>query len=589
MNAKHYLTSGVALCMLAVAVAFSACKKDDPEPQVDEVTLTVSADISAEAAAGTYPVTVTCNTAWTAAVNTDATWCTVNPSSGKGDGTITVTVTDNADDTRSAILTVSAGTLSKTVTVTQLGTKPSVIATGNGTDNMPNSAGTATISITANVKWTAALPSAATWCKIEPKAGTNSGVITVTVLANPVDAPERKVVISILGEGAAPATVQVLQVAGEPMALSVTPASLDNLSDAGTITPLNIQTDGAWTASVNSEATWCSIDPSSGNGNGTVTVTVNLNYTEAPRSATITVKTGAATTQQISVTQVKGELPADGLVFITGKTIQALPSTNTTTAPSYPIQFISPGDWSATVEGGASEWLSLNKTSGSEGENTLTVTIHYFTGSTDNTSSIVITSGEKTGTVKVVDSYASRAITHGSDHWSPTDLLDPGKFAPAIGKGKVYQHGRNYGWDLSEGVVPAEFPKNEAGLKEVELNDGTVLPAYPAKTANALPWDNSPCPNGWALPNNGQGRNIPESCTIAEQETIDGLSFRKAGGLHILGKNIEEGGSLNTRAEMWTKEGLGLLNGGAVGFWQSDCYSRTVLKGLWVRCVKEEE
>jgi hypothetical protein len=74
MNAKYCLMSGIALCMLVVTVTFTACKKDDPEPQPN-----VEVDIPAEAAGGSYPVTVTCNTAWTVAVNTDAAWCTISP------------------------------------------------------------------------------------------------------------------------------------------------------------------------------------------------------------------------------------------------------------------------------------------------------------------------------------------------------------------------------------------------------------------------------------------------------------------------------------------------------------------------------
>jgi hypothetical protein len=203
---------------------------------------------------------------------------------------------------------------------------------------------------------------------------------------------------------------------------------------------------------------------------------------------------------------------------------------------------------------------------------------------------VVITSGGHTAAVQVIDNYADQAITHGANQWSPTDLLDPGKFAPAIGKGKVYQHGRNYGWSLLDGV-PSEFPKTNAN--QVTLGDGTVLPAYPAKEnpedpiPDALPWTTSPCPAGWALPTDAQAKTIPDVCQNIAGVTIDGLPFRTAGGLHILEQNIEEGGSKSNRAEMWTKEGGANLNSNAVNFKQS-CYARTVYKGLWVRCIKEE-
>jgi hypothetical protein len=70
---------------------------------------------------GNYTVNVTSNRTWTAAVSSGATWCTVSPA-GAGNGAVTVSVPRNpAMASRGATITITAGTLSEEVAVTQEG------------------------------------------------------------------------------------------------------------------------------------------------------------------------------------------------------------------------------------------------------------------------------------------------------------------------------------------------------------------------------------------------------------------------------------------------------------------------------------
>ena len=71
-------------------------------------------------ARGSQPqvVNVTSNTIWS--VSTDASWLTVEPLSGNGDGRFTVTVQDNeGPESFEGVITVSAGTVTRTIPVTQ--------------------------------------------------------------------------------------------------------------------------------------------------------------------------------------------------------------------------------------------------------------------------------------------------------------------------------------------------------------------------------------------------------------------------------------------------------------------------------------
>ena len=87
-----------------------------------DATLTADkTELPATAAAGSYTIGVTSNTAWTASVNSAATaWVTLTSASATGNGTVTVTVSANtAATSRSATVTLTSGTLSRTVTVAQ--------------------------------------------------------------------------------------------------------------------------------------------------------------------------------------------------------------------------------------------------------------------------------------------------------------------------------------------------------------------------------------------------------------------------------------------------------------------------------------
>lgn len=76
--------------------------------------------LSFAAGAGNASVAVNSNVSWTATDN--ASWLTVSPAAGSGNGNVTVSATANSGTaSRSAVVTVSGGNLSRTVQVTQNG------------------------------------------------------------------------------------------------------------------------------------------------------------------------------------------------------------------------------------------------------------------------------------------------------------------------------------------------------------------------------------------------------------------------------------------------------------------------------------
>lgn len=114
--------------MLAMVAAVAvACDPASPEAKLDlsETTL------SLEAVSGEGSFTITSNEAWTAVA--DAVWLEVSPASGDASEsavTVTVTAQDNeTGDMRDAVITITAGTLVKTVNVAQAAKAASGVTT----------------------------------------------------------------------------------------------------------------------------------------------------------------------------------------------------------------------------------------------------------------------------------------------------------------------------------------------------------------------------------------------------------------------------------------------------------------------------
>ncbi|HYC86624.1 MAG TPA: BACON domain-containing carbohydrate-binding protein [Chryseosolibacter sp.] len=95
-------------------------------------TLAISpASLQFAASGGSQTVTVTSNVSWT--VTSNASWLTVSPLTGTNNGTFLATAASNPGGARTAVITVTGGGLSRTVSASQSGTNNSIIVRARGT------------------------------------------------------------------------------------------------------------------------------------------------------------------------------------------------------------------------------------------------------------------------------------------------------------------------------------------------------------------------------------------------------------------------------------------------------------------------
>lgn len=164
----------IFILVIAVLVTIS-CKKDPPtilELSLDAVEI---ANID-----GSSIIQVTANGKWTASIA--STWCTITPSSGDGNGEITITAVNNfTSSDRIVNMVVTSRELKKSVRINQSYSRLDVSAIEL---LFPKDQGSKTVFVDANTSWTVEIPPSINWITVSPMSGTASGNVTITLTQN---------------------------------------------------------------------------------------------------------------------------------------------------------------------------------------------------------------------------------------------------------------------------------------------------------------------------------------------------------------------------------------------------------------------
>jgi len=246
---------------------------------------------------------ITSNVNWE--ITSGQSWLTIEPVSGNGDATVTLTAGANPTfDARTDTLTITGDEgLVQTVVITQAGAVPyisvsvdslSISGTGGSGDG-------ATFDVRSNKNWS--VLSDQTWLLVNPILGTGNGTITVTAEKNPT-VTERTAIVTVSADGVASQTVTVTQAAGAAT-LTVSPSTLEIGAEGGSTATYNVVSNTMWETT--SDQSWLSADPANSADNGMVTVTAQANPTTSARTATVTVSATGVSSQTVLITQTAGE------------------------------------------------------------------------------------------------------------------------------------------------------------------------------------------------------------------------------------------------------------------------------------------
>ena len=195
-------------------------------PEINKDFLSVTPNMSLQGDGDSQNLQIDANCSW--AIANDADWLTVNPMSGTNKQTVTVTAGKNTTgDSRTAVLTVSGGSLTRKVTVTQAKSTDEpevpVLSVSASLLEFNRQGGTKSFIITSNTNWKITCPD---WCSLSTETGKGNATITITVGSNTIT-EQRTGKVIITGEGVDALEISVVQEPGE--AESHEPGSDDNL------------------------------------------------------------------------------------------------------------------------------------------------------------------------------------------------------------------------------------------------------------------------------------------------------------------------------------------------------------------------
>jgi len=163
-------------------------------------------------------VGVVSNSSWT--VTSSQPWLSVNPASGTGNLTVTITAAVNISvSPRTALITFAAnGTESKSLTVSQAGATAFTNVSATTLSLAFTEGSTAFFDISSNTNWTVA--STQSWLTVAPGSGFGNSKVTVTAALNPLT-EARKAVVTVRANSVADKTVEVSQAAPPVTSVSV--------------------------------------------------------------------------------------------------------------------------------------------------------------------------------------------------------------------------------------------------------------------------------------------------------------------------------------------------------------------------------
>ena len=175
--------------VLFLTVALAALAVSCQKPVEPSVTLTLAATATVPTEGDVVTITFTSNVPWTA--KSDQSWLTVSPASGEAGEKITIKASALKNDTydpREATVTITAGTASTSVKVTQGQLDAMNVSTTDFT--VEAEGGTVEIPVSANVDYEVSVPEAVDWVHVTSTRGMVDTKITLSVDATQVYATD---------------------------------------------------------------------------------------------------------------------------------------------------------------------------------------------------------------------------------------------------------------------------------------------------------------------------------------------------------------------------------------------------------------
>ena len=251
-------------------------------------------------------------------VSDSAAWLTASPTSGTGNGAVTLTATTStltASSYTGTVTIAATGATSVIIPVTfvvaappAIGMSPSSLSFTAQQGGGNPAAQTLNISNTGGgtLSWSASLDT--TWLAATPSSATGNGTVSIRVTTGTLTAGSYTGTITLSATGASNRTVPVTFTVTAAPIINLNPTSLSYAATQGASNPANqtvtlTMTGGATNWTVSDSVSWLSVTPTSGSGSSTVTSNANTaGLAAGTYTGTITVSATGALSKTVTVT-----------------------------------------------------------------------------------------------------------------------------------------------------------------------------------------------------------------------------------------------------------------------------------------------
>ena len=276
------------LIVAVVALIVMGCQKT-VEVSFENTTQEIDAQ------GGSIELALKSNGDWT--IEPTVEWMTINPMSGKGDATLTLTAEANTTgESRTAEVKATTKDNTATLTLTQgaaeeyVNVTPKEILCGS-------EGGEFVVELSTTVDWTVSAPE---WIVCTPNEG--SGDASIILRVNPVDGDfsgDREAEV-LFGDLNISDKIHVVQTVDPVLGIEITPNNL-NFVCTGETKTVSVTTEDSWTASANED--WVTLSQTEGQGDAEISVTVAENPIYIDRAAIVRFSTAGGVNVVLTIIQ----------------------------------------------------------------------------------------------------------------------------------------------------------------------------------------------------------------------------------------------------------------------------------------------
>ena len=339
-------------------------------------------------------VVLTSNGDWV--VDTYPEWLTVNPTSGNGNATLTLTAPLNdSEEVRGGELRVSTEDNSATLPLSQGAMEKDFIIVSPESIECEAEGGGFSLTVTSNCDWAA--HATVDWVSCEPVSGNGNGTVTVTILPIENDIEFRETDIVFSGAGSNLLPIHVTQQVGEQIYINIDPSTTLMFDYVESAQEVSVYSNGSWIATP--DADWVTLDITSGEGDAELTVTVSENEVMEARLAHVTFLSETGDSIQLTIKQEAA--PDPHYLEVTPETVAFGKDGGTAD-----ITISCDVEWTASVE---VAWVSLSMISGT-GDGSITLTVEPNTVTEPRHANVTVVSNGLTQRVIVTQEAGEEPV-----------------------------------------------------------------------------------------------------------------------------------------------------------------------------------